>query len=189
MTATTHQMVALISALWVLTLFPVQVGPLLGFIAIVAVMIGALTPDLDQPTANIWRKLLGGNHLGNIFRFFSGGHRHLTHSLIGIFLIGWLLRLAISNFVHPDYLSSAIILWRAFMVGYISHPLADTFTDWGVPWLWPVKWHLKIPPGPGEVRVTTDSFVERLFVRGAIIIIAVLLIQSRWLTLKGFFII
>lgn len=173
-------MAALVAALWLLTLYPVSLGPLLGTFAIVAVMIGALTPDLDQPTANIWRRMLGGNTVGNVFQFFSGGHRHMTHSILGIVAIGWGLRWCIFNMVHPNYVPQALALWAAFMVGYISHPIADTLTDRGVPWFWPFKWNIKIPPGPEQVRVTTESFVEKLLVRSALIAITALLLSRHW---------
>ncbi len=187
MTSTTHQMIAITCALALLTLYPVSLGPLLGTIAVVAVMIGALTPDLDQPTANIWRRLLGGNVVGNVFQVFSGGHRHFTHSLAGIFGIGLLLRWAAQHLVHPTYIQDALTLWSAFMVGYISHPLADTLTDRGVPWLWPLRFNFRLPPGPEEMRVTTDSFVERILVRSAVVVVAVLLLQRHWLLVKQLF--
>ena len=187
MTATTHQLVALVSALWILTLYPVHSGPVLGTLAVMAVMIGALTPDLDQPTANIWRRMLGGNTVGNFFQFFSGGHRHFTHSLLGIGGIGWLLSAAVHRFVHPAYVPAALVLWRAFMIGYVSHPLADTLTDHGVPWLWPLKINFKFPPGPEEVRVTTDSWVEQVLVRAGLVIIAALLLRSHWSVVHQFF--
>ena len=187
MTGITHQMIALLMAFWLLTIYPVSIGPILGALAIIGVMIGALTPDLDQPTANIWRRMLGGRAIGNIFQFFSGGHRHVTHSLIGIFLIGWFLRQGIIMFVNHNYISSALVLWSAFMIGYISHPVADTLTDQGVPWLWPLHIKVKIPPGPEEVRVTTDSIVERLLVRGAIIVSFFFLLSSHWATLLRLF--
>jgi membrane-bound metal-dependent hydrolase YbcI (DUF457 family) len=180
-------MIALLSAFWILTVYPTSLGPLLGIFAIVAVMIGALTPDLDQPAANLWRRMLGGRALGNIFQAFSGGHRHLTHSLLGIIGIGWALRWGILHLIHPSYQSAAFALWLAFMIGYISHPLADTLTDQGVPWFWPFPWHLKIPPGPPSLRVTTGSWVEWLIVRGGILIAALLLLQTHWATLVNIF--
>lgn len=180
-------MIALTSGLALLASYPASLGPLLGTAAVVAVMVGALTPDLDQPTANIWRRLIGGNIVGNIFQVFSGGHRHFTHSVVGIVAIGILLRWAAQHLVHPDYVPQALTLWSAFMVGYVSHPVADTLTDRGVPWLWPLPINFKVPPGPEEVRVTTDSFVERVLVRSAVVIIAWLLMQKNWLLIKQLF--
>lgn len=180
MMSSTHQLIALLAAVWILTQSPVAAGTVVGVLAIAAVMIGALTPDLDQPTANIWRRMLGGRALGNVFQSFSGGHRHLTHSLIGIFAVGWGLRWGINHFLRPEFFDQALIIWRAYMIGYISHPIADTLTDNGVPWLWPLHLQVKIPPGPPALRVTTDSLVERLLIRGGVIISLVLLLRSHW---------
>jgi inner membrane protein len=125
--------------------------------------------------------------MGNVFRAFSGGHRHMTHSIIGILLVGWALRWSAYNLVNSDYTTQALALVYAFMIGYISHPIADTFTDRGVPWFWPLHFHIKLPPGPEEVRVTTDSFVERIIVRSGIVITAVILIQSYLPSLANLF--
>jgi inner membrane protein len=187
MTGLTHQMVALLAALWLLTLYPISLGPVLATAAVIAVMVGALTPDLDQPTANLWRRLLGARLVGNVFQAFSGGHRHMTHSLLGIAAIGLATRWVVGHMIHPDYVPAAGAIWVAFMVGYISHPIADTLTDLGVPWFWPLRFHVRIPPGPHAVRVTTGSLVEQFIVRGGIIITALILLQSHWLTLKYFF--
>jgi len=188
MTAVTHQMMALLAALWVLiSVTPSSPGVLVAIMAVVAVMIGALTPDLDQPTANVWRRMLGGKIIGNVFQAFSGGHRHMTHSLLGIVGIGWLLWLGIHRYLQPDFWKQSELLWRAFMIGYISHPIADTLTDRGVPWLWPLRWHVRIPPGPEELRVTTDSWVERILVRGAVMLAIGLLLVSRWSPVLDFF--
>lgn len=187
MSGTTHQIIALVGAFWLLTLYPIQLGPLLGFFAVVAIMVGALTPDLDQPTANLWRRLLGGRAIGNIFQRFSGGHRHLTHSILGIILIAIILRWGINTLISPTFQAQFIVLWYAYLIGYISHPLADTLTDRGVPWFWPFHLNLKFPPGPEELRVTTGSFVEIFIVRGALIVITLLLLSSHWSTLTRFF--
>lgn len=180
-------MIALVAALFVLTLYPMSVGWVVGSLAVVAVMVGALTPDLDQPTANIWRRLLGGNVVGNFFQFFSGGHRHLTHSLIGIAAVGWLLHWVATQMIVPAYVPTALFIWKAFMVGYISHPIADTLTDRGVPWLWPLRWNLRVPPGPEQVRVTTDSLVEQVLVRAGVVALASLLLYRHWPILVNLF--
>lgn len=185
MTGMTHQMIALLTAFWLLTIYPLSAGPIIGTLMVVAVMMGALTPDLDQPTANLWRRLLGARAVGNIFQAFSGGHRHLTHSLLGIALIGWGTQWLLTHLVNPIYAAAGHRVWTAFMVGYISHPIADTLTDQGVPWLWPLPWNIKIPPGPGSMRVTTGSLVERVIVRGGIVIAVIVLGQQYWRVLVG----
>lgn len=187
MLGTTHQMIALLAAFWVLTQYPVSLGVGLGILAILAVMVGALTPDLDQPTANLFRRTLGGKFVHKLFTAFSGGHRHLTHSLFGIAGIGYLLSLGITSLLHPSVHEQAFVLWYAFMIGYISHPIADTLTDRGVPWLWPLPWNIKIPPGPEELRVTTGSFVEIILVRGAIVIAFAFLLLAHVFVLRYLF--
>lgn len=187
MTGTTHQMAALVAGFILLIIYPVTLGPILGTLAVISVMIGALTPDLDQPTANVWRRVIGGNTVGNIFQAFSGGHRHFTHSILGIIAVGWCLNWIITHIINVDLIGPASALSAAFMIGYISHPILDSFTDRGVPWLWPHKMHFKFPPGPEEMRVTTNSFVERVIVRSGIVIISVLLLQRNWEILINLF--
>lgn len=187
MTGTTHQMIALLCAFWLLTMYPVSLGLILGVLAILFVMIGALTPDLDQPTANLFRRTLGGKLIHRLFTAFGGGHRHFTHSLLGIVAIGLLLRWGIFTLMQPSYYPQALVLWYAFMVGYISHPIADTLTDHGVPWLWPLPWSIKVPPGPEELRVTTGSFVETILLRGGILIAVGFLLFQHYRLLFSFF--
>ncbi len=187
MTGVSHQMIALLAALWLLTLYPISLGPLLGILALMAVMVGALTPDLDHPASNMWRRMLGGWAIGNVFQWFSGGHRHVTHSLLGVAAIAYATHWAVYNLVAQPYQAAALSIWYAYMIGYISHPIADTLTDRGVPWLWPLKINFRFPPGPEQVRVTTGSFVENLIVRGGLIAAAALIIFRNWPTLLYFF--
>ncbi len=184
MTGTSHQLFAVLAAVWLFTLYPTDITLGMSIMALIAVMVGALTPDLDQPTANVWRRLLGGRAVGEIFQAFSGGHRHFTHSLIGIFLIGFLTRYLITKIVHPEVVPQAMFLWTAYMIGYISHPIADSLTDRGVPWFWPININLKFPPGPEELRVTTGSFVETFIVRPALIVAIGLIISGQWALIK-----
>lgn len=187
MTATTHQLGALVIALVILTMYPSSPSLVTAIVCVMMVMIGALTPDLDQPAANLWHRMLGGRTLGDIFHAFSGGHRHVTHSVIGIVIIAYAFHRLIATLITPEYHGAAYLVWKAFMIGYISHPILDTFTDRGVPWLWPLPFHLRIPPGSPAVRVTTSSFVELILVRGMFVVIAILIIQTHWNILRDFF--
>lgn len=184
----THQMVALLAALWLLIQYPVSLGVTAGLLSLVAVMLGALTPDLDQPTADIWDRMLGGRLVHRLFTIFSGGHRHFTHSLLGIVTIGTATHYLLTHLITPAYIPAALIIWKAFMIGYVSHSLADTLTDQGVPWLWPLPWNIKIPPGSRMLRVTTGSLVERFFFRAALIIAVVLLLTRHYAALLHLFI-
>lgn len=183
----THQIVALTTALWILIQYPVALGWGGGLLAIMAVMLGAITPDLDQPTADIWQRFIGGRLVHRLFTVFSGGHRHFTHALVGIAAIGGGTHYLITHLLAPSYIPDGLILWQAFMIGYISHSVADTLTDQGVPWLWPLPWNIKIPPGHKALRVTTGSLVERFLIRGALIIAAVLLLSRHYAALPHLF--
>lgn len=186
MTAVTHQLTGITVALWVLITYPHAVGPVLAIISIIAVMVGALTPDLDQPAANLGNRLLGAQVVGKIFNKFSGGHRHFTHSILGIFVIGYGLRWLVGSFLVPELASNMQFIWSAFMVGYISHIVADTMTDRGVPLLWPLPWHFQVPPGPNSIRITTGSIVEQVILRGALLLALIILIKANLQILINF---
>jgi inner membrane protein len=93
----------------------------------------------------------------------NGGHRFLTHSLIGLWLFGfaahWFLQL-----VHPITGSVDLdLVWRAFMLGMISHLITDTLTKEGVPWLLPIPIKFGVPPLK-RLRITTGKAGETLLV-------------------------
>jgi inner membrane protein len=128
-------------------------------IAILANLIGGVTPDIDQPTAPLWRNLPIGNIFGKMFGRLSGGHRFITHSLVGVAFIGYLAHLLLA-FLQPIMGSINIdIVWVAFMIGILSHLLMDTFTKEGVPWLLPIPFKFGIPPVRAW-RITTDKKFE-----------------------------
>lgn len=187
MTAVTHQMIALIAAFGLLIVYPQAGGVVLAITAIVAVMAGALTPDLDQPAANLGNRLLGARLVSRIFSQFSGGHRHFTHSVLGVLLIGYGLKWLMARLLAPDLWPDALLVWASFMAGYISHIAADTMTDRGVPWLWPLPWHFQVPPGPKAVRITTGSLVERIMLRGALLALLAVMLKANWQVLLDLF--
>ncbi len=164
MIARTHDLAA-ITALGVIFLDrPVHTITLAtAIIAVLANLIGGITPDIDQPTAPFWRNLPIGKYFGRVFDKLLGGHRFLTHSLIGLVLFGfaahWLL-----VFLHPIMTNVNIdLVWWAFMIGMISHLVMDTFTREGVPWLLPIPLKFGIPP-LRRLRVTTGHWVEKFVI-------------------------
>lgn len=164
MTGRTHDLAAF-TALGVIFLSrPEQTLTLsTAIIAILANLIGGITPDIDQPTAPFWRNLPIGKYFGKVFDKLLGGHRFLTHSLVGLLLFGfaahWLL-----VFLHPIMPHvNADLVWRAFMIGMISHLVMDTFTKEGVPWLLPIPIKFGIPPIKA-LRITTGKKMENFIV-------------------------
>lgn len=81
----------------------------------VSVVIGSLLPDADHPKAPAGRIL-------PLWLFFK--HRKFTHTLYGLALFSIL------------YFSLLGIEWvYPFIVGYVSHLIADSTTPMGVKWL------------------------------------------------------
>ncbi|HUD20298.1 MAG TPA: metal-dependent hydrolase [Patescibacteria group bacterium] len=161
MTGRTHDLAALTTLTVFLTYEPL-IRMSLATAVVVGVMcaIGGVTPDLDQPTADLWRKIPAGSVLGHIVSPLLGHHRMISHSLVGMGLAGWGLSF-ILGYVHKFLLVDMHLVWWAFMFGYASHLVMDTITKEGVPWLFPIPVRMGLPPFK-LLRVTTGSFVETL---------------------------
>ena len=175
MIARTHDMAA-ITALGVVFLsMPVQTITLSTVIlAILANLIGGITPDIDQPTAPFWRNLPVGRYFGKVIDKLLGGHRFLTHSILGLVILGYLFYMLL-GFMRPIMASVNIdIIWWAFMIGIISHLVMDTFNKEGVPWLLPIPIKIGLPPIKSW-RITTDGFVENWIVFPGLIIFNLIL--------------
>lgn len=109
-------------------LWPLTLGTL-------AAGLGALLPDLDR----YWWA-----------RRITGGHRHATHSLIGL-TAATVLVLVGDDFLPrgPWWLVPAVAL------GWLTHIATDSMTRSGCPWLWPSErrfWLL-----PKAMRISTGG--------------------------------
>jgi inner membrane protein len=165
MTARTHDLAAISAYGYIVLTQPVRTISLAtALVALLANQLGGIAPDIDQPTAPLWRNLPLGKIFGKTFDKLIGGHRFLTHSLLGVAVFGFLV-LGLLNFLHPIMPHVDVhIVWWAFMVGMASHLVLDTFTKEGVPWLLPIPIKFGLPPIK-SLRVTTGKLVEKaLFV-------------------------
>lgn len=176
MTARTHDTAALVLLMSVVIAFPpsnMTVATALA--ALLANQIGGIAPDIDQPTAPFWRNLPVGRYVGKVFGALVGGHRFLSHSLVGMGLfatVAWVLL----NIFQPLLPRIDIgFVWLAFVIGMASHLIMDTFTKEGVPWLLPLPFKIGIPP-LRSWRITTGKKVEMYVVLPLLVIIAT------WLT-------
>ncbi len=164
MTARTHDLAAATALAVAVLLYapgPLRLSTLL--VALLANQLGGIAPDFDQPTAPLWRNLPEGHYVGKVFGKLLGGHRFISHSLLGFALFAWLANLLL-HFLHPIMPHVDIqLVWYAFMIGYGSHLVMDTFTKEGVPWLLPVPFKFGLPP-VRKLRITTGHFVETLIV-------------------------
>lgn len=163
MTGRTHDLAAFTALSYIVATQPVQnitLGTLL--VAFTANLIGGLTPDIDQPTADLWRRIPAGSIVGRLLSPILGGHRLLSHSILGIFLFGIGVKYLL-------YLMSSVLLvdmnvvWWAFMIGFVSHLVADTITRDGVPWLFPIPIRIGIPP-LRFMRMKTGGIIEKAII-------------------------
>lgn len=161
MTARTHDLAAFTFLAIATASQPVSQHSLATvLLVLLANQIGGIAPDIDQPTAPFWRNLPIGRLFGKVFDNLTGGHRFLTHSLLGMVLAGGLFRLLL-NFLHPIMLSvDTGLVWWAFMLGMLSHLVMDTFTQEGVPWLLPIPFKFGFPP-LRAIRITTGQLAEK----------------------------
>ncbi|HSX28427.1 MAG TPA: metal-dependent hydrolase [Candidatus Saccharimonadales bacterium] len=164
MTARTHDLAAITALGVIFLLRPIQnITLATAILAVFANLIGGITPDIDQPTAPFWRNLPVGGTIGRIFDKLLGGHRFITHSLLGLALFGYLVHLLL-HFLHPIMGSiDSGLVWWAFMIGMVSHLIMDTLTKEGVPWLLPVPIKFGVPPLK-KLRITTGKAGETLIV-------------------------
>jgi inner membrane protein len=168
----THDLAAITTLLTVVLLLPTLPTMTLGtaIVAIIANQLGGIAPDIDQPTAPFWRNLPIGGVVGRMLTKMLGGHRFLTHSLIGLALLGFLVHLLLV-FLQPIMPSINIdYVWWAFMIGAISHLIMDTFTKEGVPWLLPIPVKFGIPP-LRRMRITTGKAIENFVFVPALLLI------------------
>jgi inner membrane protein len=162
MTARTHDLAAITAFGIIVVVQPIRtVTVATALVAVLANQLGGIAPDIDQPTAPFWRNLPIGKFFGKGVDKLLGGHRFITHSLLGLLLFGvgfrWLL-----DILHPIMPKTDIhIVWWAFIVGMISHLVLDTFTKEGVPWLLPIPFKFGIPPVK-SLRITTGKLGEKL---------------------------
>jgi inner membrane protein len=182
MTGRTHDVAAItaLGAVFFFTIGPSTTVTLSTILmSILANQIGGIAPDIDQPTAPFWRNLPIGGAVGRVVDKLLGGHRFITHSLIGVVLFGFLAHLLLTA-LHPLIPSANMtFVWFAFMIGLLSHLIMDTFTKEGVPWLLPVPIKFGIPP-LRRLRITTGKFVENIIVLPGLIALNVLFYTTHY---------
>jgi membrane-bound metal-dependent hydrolase YbcI (DUF457 family)/uncharacterized coiled-coil protein SlyX len=156
MRAPTHIVFGIFSATSVFSLFSAALHK--DLVAVGAVIIGSLLPDIDSPKST----------LGRLLPFASTaierqwGHRTITHGL--------LMWMALAVLLLP------LCVWRkavygALLIGYLSHLLIDCATKAGVPLFYPHT-AVCVIPGNGKYRVKTGSLAEQ----GVLIVLLLLLL-------------
>lgn len=170
MTGRTHDLAAFTALSFIIATNPLpEMSLSTAITALSANFIGGLTPDIDQPTATLWRRIPAGGVWGRLFKPLFGGHRFISHSIVGIFLFGFGLQFLLDK-VSGVFLVNMDIVWWAFMIGFISHLIMDTITRDGVPWLFPIPINFGIPPFR-FLRIKTGGIVEKSFIFPGLILV------------------
>lgn len=134
-----------------------------ALLCIVAAFIGSLTPDLDKPTSLIYQKIPAGSFIGKIIHpIFIGGHRHISHSLLGFAIFAFLSHWLIFTYLLASHLLVSYI-WISYGIGILSHFILDAMTTEGIPLFFPLPYKVGIPPVKA-LRIVTGSWVEHLIV-------------------------
>jgi inner membrane protein len=127
----------------------------------------------------LWRNLPVGHIFGRVFDKMLGGHRFLTHTILGLVLFGlaahWLL-----IFLQPIMKNVNIgYVWWAFMIGMLSHLIMDSLTKEGVPWLLPIPIKFGFPPLK-KFRVRTGHWAETLIIFPGLLVLNALLYWTNY---------
>jgi inner membrane protein len=186
MTARTHDLAAITALGLTVLVAPVHTLTLsTALVAILANQIGGIVPDIDQPTAPFWRNLPVGRIVGKIIDKLIGGHRFISHSLLGLALFGLLANLLL-RFLHPIMPHVTIqLVWYAFLIGVASHLVMDLLTKEGIPLLLPIPIKFGFPPLKA-LRITTGKHAEMLIVFPALLIADIWLCASHYNILLSF---
>lgn len=177
MTGRTHDLAALTALNLVVVTIPIPPITIpTAFVAVSANFIGALIPDLDQSTSQIWKNIRGGSSLGVLISPLLGGHRFISHSILGILIFGFLFKFLL-NMIGSFVLVDMNIVWITFMIGFISHLVMDTFTKEGIAWFFPIPWRIGIPP-LSFLRVKTGGWIEKVIVFPGLVFLNGYLIYS-----------
>lgn len=179
MTGRTHDLAAFTALTATLIVVPPEhISLATGIVAFAANLIGGLTPDIDQPTAKLWHEVPAGSFVGRIIDPFLGGHRTISHSVIGILLFGFLAKLLLGAMASVVLVNMAIVWW-AFMIGFVSHIVMDLLTHEGEPLLFPIHFRFGFPPIKA-LRIKTGGLVEKLVVFPGLILINIYLFYTHY---------
>jgi len=177
MTGRTHELAAFTALAGTIALVPLtKLSLATAMVAFSANMIGGLMPDIDQPTADLWHKLPAGGLYSRLITPLLGGHRYISHSILGFALFSFLSYYLLQATSHVLIVDSHLVWW-SFLIGYGSHLIMDTLTKEGVPWLFPIPIRFGLPPMK-IFRVRTGGLVEKFLIFPGLIIINVYLVYA-----------
>lgn len=182
----THDLAAFVALTGVVVYTPLQEMTLAtAIVAFGANFVGGLAPDIDEPTAAVWKRVRGGSVIGKLIAPILGSHRMISHSLLGTVAVGYLLKWFLA-LISTVLLVDMNIVWWAFMIGFVSHLVTDAMTKEGIPLLFPLPWNIGFPP-IRSLRITTGGMVEKSIIFPGLILLEVYLIYANYEKLIEFF--
>lgn len=166
MTDKTHQLIGLTAATAFVVLQQPELvitWPIAGTV-LLGSFLGSIAPDIDQPTSNFWDTVPLGGFIGKLTSRALGGHRNLSHSLLGLTLF-YLLITWFSHTVPDQWFIDPNLLIVSFVIGFIAHLMADSVTVRGIPLFWPFGRDMGFPPYPLHgIRIITGKWFENLII-------------------------
>lgn len=167
MTARTHDAFSIAALITVAAFYPSESINLTTLVAaFMGANIGALIPDMDTEGNRLWDLLPAGDNLGKVFRRVFYKHRTISHSAIGFILFYKVFDYIFIKILNPEFIDPKIVV-ASIMIGILSHLLADSFTEEGVPLLYPIKFNFGFPPIK-RMRIKTGKWFEKFVVYPAV---------------------
>jgi inner membrane protein len=140
-----------------------------AIVAFGATMIGGLMPDIDDATSDFWDKIPAGSFIGRVIHPLIGHHRMISHSLVGIFIAGFIIKYLLT-IINSVLLVDMNIIWWVIMISYLSHLIMDSLTKEGLPWFFPIPIRFGFPPFK-FLRIKTGGVIENFIVFPGLFII------------------
>ncbi len=181
MTDKTHQVLGLAAATGVFFMtHPDQSVTLPVAVTIAAAaVIGSLAPDIDQPGAKLWRRMpLVGGIFGYVSSKLLGGHRNLSHSLLGTLIFGGLVALVLGT-LPTSWGIDTSLAWQSAVAAFGAHLAADAVTVMGIPVFWPFGEYMGFPPYPFDgLRIMTGKWFENVVVFPLSILVVIVIVAT-----------
>lgn len=145
---------------------------------LIANQIGALLPDIDQASNQLWELMPADRIFSKFLNKLFGSHRTLSHSILGLVIIYKISEWLIFKLINPSFVNSGLVFW-ALMIGYVSHLFLDLLTEEGLPLLFPIKWKFGIPPIK-KMRIKSGKWGEKYIVFPLILFYIIWFTITHW---------
>ena len=151
-------------------------------VCLIAKQLGALLPDIDQASNQLWELLPADRIFSKFLNKLFGSHRTLSHSILGVLITYQISLWLLPKLFNKEFINPIIVFW-ALIIGYISHLFLDMLTEEGIPLLFPIKWKFGLPPIK-SLRIKSGKWVEKFIIFPLILVYIVWLLAKNWYDLN-----